>query len=65
VNPHDILRIKGLRAVQEYLLNEVQELYRLHRYYKVDVESGASMAFAACAPAPPNGGSAAATVRRW
>src|SRR3989442_10063273 len=29
VNPHDILRIKGPRAVQEYLLNEVQEVYRL------------------------------------
>jgi DNA-directed RNA polymerase subunit beta' len=29
VNPHDILRIKGPRAVQEYLLNEVQDVYRL------------------------------------
>jgi DNA-directed RNA polymerase subunit beta' len=29
VNPHDILQIKGDRAVQEYLLNEVQEVYRL------------------------------------
>ncbi|MDB4947535.1 MAG: DNA-directed polymerase subunit beta [Gemmatimonadetes bacterium] len=29
VNPHDILRIKGPQAVQEYLLNEVQEVYRL------------------------------------
>src|SRR5947199_2082026 len=29
VNPHDILRIKGPRAVQEYLVNEVQEVYRL------------------------------------
>src|SRR5881628_1940846 len=29
VNPHDILRIKRPRAVQEYLLNEVQEVYRL------------------------------------
>src|SRR6266513_652571 len=29
VNQHDILRIKGPRAVQEYLLNEVQEVYRL------------------------------------
>ena len=28
-NPHDILRIKGPAAVQEYLLNEVQEVYRL------------------------------------
>jgi DNA-directed RNA polymerase subunit beta' len=29
VNPHDILKIKGPRAVQEYLLNEIQEVYRL------------------------------------
>jgi DNA-directed RNA polymerase subunit beta' len=29
VNPHDVLRIKGPRAVQEYLLNEIQEVYRL------------------------------------
>jgi DNA-directed RNA polymerase subunit beta' len=29
VNPHDILQIRGPRAVQEYLLNEVQEVYRL------------------------------------
>jgi DNA-directed RNA polymerase subunit beta' len=29
VNPHDILRIKGPAAVQQYLLNEVQEVYRL------------------------------------
>ncbi|MBI4538862.1 MAG: DNA-directed RNA polymerase subunit beta' [Gemmatimonadetes bacterium] len=29
VNPHDILRIRGPRAVQEYLLNEIQEVYRL------------------------------------
>ncbi len=29
VNPHDILRIKGLRAVQDYLLQEVQRVYRL------------------------------------
>ena len=29
VNPHDILSIKGPRAVQEYLLNEIQEVYRL------------------------------------
>jgi DNA-directed RNA polymerase subunit beta' len=29
VNPHDILAIKGPRAVQEYLLNEIQEVYRL------------------------------------
>src|SRR5207344_1463832 len=29
LNPHDILLIKGPRAVQEYLLNEVQEVYRL------------------------------------
>ena len=29
VAPHDILSIKGPRAVQEYLLNEIQEVYRL------------------------------------
>ncbi|MEN8144830.1 MAG: DNA-directed RNA polymerase subunit beta' [Gemmatimonadota bacterium] len=29
VNPHDILGVKGPRAVQEYLLNEIQEVYRL------------------------------------
>ena len=29
VNPHDILRIKGIRAVQDYLLREVQRVYRL------------------------------------
>ncbi len=29
VNPHDILKIKGLRAVQEYMLQEVQRVYRL------------------------------------
>ena len=29
VNPHDILRVKGPRQVQEYLLNEIQEVYRL------------------------------------
>ncbi len=29
VNPHDILQIKGAQDVQEYLLNEIQEVYRL------------------------------------
>ena len=29
VNPHDILRIKGLRAVQDYTIQEVQRVYRL------------------------------------
>jgi DNA-directed RNA polymerase subunit beta' len=29
VNPHDILKVKGLRGVQMYLLNEVQKVYRL------------------------------------
>ncbi len=29
VDPHDLLRIKGLRAVQDYLLREVQRVYRL------------------------------------
>ncbi len=28
-NPHDILKIKGTNAVQEYLVNEIQEVYRL------------------------------------
>ncbi len=29
VNPHDILKIKGLRGVQDYLIQEVQRVYRL------------------------------------
>jgi DNA-directed RNA polymerase subunit beta' len=29
INPHDILRIKGANAVQEYLVNEIQEVYRM------------------------------------
>jgi len=29
INPHDILAIRGEKAVQEYLLNEIQEVYRL------------------------------------
>ena len=29
VNPHDILKIKGLRAVQDYMIHEVQRVYRL------------------------------------
>jgi DNA-directed RNA polymerase subunit beta' len=29
VNPHDILRIEGTRALAGYLVNEVQEIYRL------------------------------------
>ncbi len=29
IDPHDILKIKGTNAVQEYLVNEVQEVYRL------------------------------------
>ena len=29
VNPHDILKIKGVRAVQDYMLREVQKVYRL------------------------------------
>ena len=28
LNPHDILRVKGVRAVQSYLVREVQEVYR-------------------------------------
>ncbi len=29
VNPHDILKIKGIRAVQDYMIREVQRVYRL------------------------------------
>ena len=29
INPHDILRIKGIKEVQEYLVEEIQEVYRL------------------------------------
>ena len=29
INPHDILRIKGVRAVQDYMIREVQRVYRL------------------------------------
>ncbi len=29
VNPHDLLRIKGIRAVQDYMIREVQRVYRL------------------------------------
>ena len=29
VNPHDILKIKGIRSVQDYMLQEVQRVYRL------------------------------------
>jgi len=29
INPHDILKIKGPNAVQEYLVNEIQDVYRL------------------------------------
>ena len=29
VNPHDILKIKGVRAVQDYMIHEVQRVYRL------------------------------------
>ena len=29
VNPHDILKIKGLRAAQDYMIQEVQRVYRL------------------------------------
>jgi len=29
IDPHDILRIKGVAAVQEYLVNEIQEVYRM------------------------------------
>ncbi len=29
VNPHDLLKIKGIRSVQDYMLREVQRVYRL------------------------------------
>ncbi|MBO5488827.1 MAG: DNA-directed RNA polymerase subunit beta', partial [Eubacterium sp.] len=29
VNPHDIMKIKGVRAVQDYMIREVQRVYRL------------------------------------
>ena len=29
VNPHDILKVKGVRAVQDYMIQEVQRVYRL------------------------------------
>ncbi|MCI8335075.1 MAG: DNA-directed RNA polymerase subunit beta', partial [Lachnospiraceae bacterium] len=29
VNPHDILKIKGIRAAQDYMIQEVQRVYRL------------------------------------
>jgi DNA-directed RNA polymerase subunit beta' len=29
INPHDLLEIKGLRAVQDYMIREVQKVYRL------------------------------------
>ncbi|MEW6509978.1 MAG: DNA-directed RNA polymerase subunit beta' [Bacteroidota bacterium] len=29
IDPHDVLRIKGVAAVQEYLVNEIQEVYRI------------------------------------
>ena len=32
VNPHDILEIKGVRAVQDYMIREVQRVYRLQGF---------------------------------
>ncbi len=29
INPHDVLKVKGIEEVQEYLVNEIQEVYRL------------------------------------
>ena len=29
INPHDLLKIKGVRAVQDYMIREVQRVYRL------------------------------------
>ncbi len=28
INPHDILRVKGIKKVQEYLVDQIQEVYR-------------------------------------
>ena len=28
VNPHDILRVRGIKEVQEYLVDQIQEVYR-------------------------------------
>lgn len=33
LDPHDILRIKGLQALHEFLIHEVQEVYRLQGVY--------------------------------
>jgi len=35
IDPHDILRVKGVYAAQQYLLNEIQEVYRLQNV-KID-----------------------------
>ena len=32
INPHDILKIKGVRAVQDYMIQEVQRVYRLQAW---------------------------------
>ncbi len=40
VNPHDILRIDGDQKLQEYLLNEIQEVYRLQGVYINDKHIG-------------------------
>lgn len=29
INPHDLLKVKGVKAVQEYMISEVQRVYRL------------------------------------
>ena len=29
INPHDLLKIKGVKAVQDYMISEVQRVYRL------------------------------------
>ena len=29
INPHDILRVKGINEVQEYLVDQIQEVYRI------------------------------------
>ena len=46
VNPHDILKIKGIRAVQDYMIREVQRVYRLQG---VDInDKHVEVSFARC-----------------
>ncbi|MBI2456030.1 MAG: hypothetical protein HYV46_07825 [candidate division NC10 bacterium] len=65
VNPHDILRIRGPRAVQEYLLNEIQEVYRLQGVKINDKHIGVRPAGGrACGPPRVPGGEPEADPER-